>query len=93
MSDLHTINFQQELDLIESKISQLTVTDLVQCLEDDLVESLESLDEPINSPNLAKTIISLYGTRIFDKKIIRNAFCELANLKEIQSWNKSKEKV
>ena len=91
MSDLHTIDLDRELDLIESNLTKLGVPYLVSCLDLDLVNSLDALDEPINSPNLARTIVSLEGTRVFLSKPVRDAFCEMAGLDKIQHWRSSKE--
>tara|TARA_Y100000590_G_scaffold27882_1_gene31245 strand:- start:2043 stop:3635 length:1593 start_codon:yes stop_codon:yes gene_type:complete len=74
---------------VEKNLSKLDISSLVECLGEELAEQMDSLDMPIHPANLAKVLLKLKGTSIFQDKVIRKHFCNLANKDEISTWNQS----
>jgi DNA repair protein RadD len=92
MNDMSTIyDTDNDLLIISKNMQSMSMPDLESALGQKLANTLAESGAGISRKFMIDTIIQLNGRGIFQNKIIRKHFCELANIIELKAWSSSKQ--
>lgn len=76
-----------EKKILTENLKTLPISQLCLIVGNDLVDMLEYNDSPINNKTISEVIVDIHGTSLFNNKIARDHFCNIASLPMIARWS------